>query len=48
MRRNLAVLFSWAVDHHYMTQNPCKGIKTEKSDNEEPPRICAFLRRYIC
>ena len=42
MRRNLSVFFSWALDHHYMTENPCKGIKVEKSDNEEPPRILSI------
>jgi site-specific recombinase XerD len=24
-KRNLSVLFGWAVQHHYIAANPCKG-----------------------
>jgi ribosomal protein L7/L12 len=37
--RNLSVLFSWAVQFHHMTVNPCKGIQTEESGEKEPPRV---------
>jgi site-specific recombinase XerD len=42
MLRNLSVLFSWAVDHHCVAENPCKGIKVEESNSEEPPRILSI------
>lgn len=42
MLRNLSVLFSWAVQHHYMTENPCAGMKVEQSISEEPPRILSI------
>ena len=39
MKKNLSPLFSWAVGFHYMTENPCKGIKTEDNGPRKPPRI---------
>ena len=31
MLRNLSVLFSWAVNQHHMTENPCLGMTVEES-----------------
>jgi len=42
MLRNISVLFSWAVDHHYLAENPCAGIKVKEEANEEPVRILAI------
>ncbi len=39
MLRNLSVLFSWAVQFHDMTENPCKGIETEESGEKGSPRV---------
>lgn len=39
MLRNISVLFSWAVDHQYLTENPCSGIKVEAEKSDEPVRI---------
>jgi hypothetical protein len=36
MLRNISVLFSWAVDHHYLAENPCAGIKVKDEGDEEP------------
>jgi site-specific recombinase XerC len=39
-KRNLSVLFGWAVQHHYIAANPCKGIASESGDEEKnPPRV---------
>jgi hypothetical protein len=40
--RNLSVLFSWTVQHHHMTANPCSGIKVEDSPSEEPVRVLSI------
>jgi integrase len=42
MLRNISVLFSWAVDHHYLTENPCFGIKVEREETDEPVRILSI------
>ena len=39
MLRNISVLFSWAVDHQYLTENPCSGIKVQAEKSDEPVRI---------
>jgi integrase len=39
-RRHLAVLFSWAVEQHYIAANPCKGIAAASKDEEKkPPQV---------
>jgi site-specific recombinase XerD len=39
-KRNLSVPFGWAVQHHYIAANPCKGIACESGDEEKnPPRM---------
>jgi integrase len=39
MLRNLSVLFSWAVQFHHMTENPCEGIETDESGEKGWPRV---------
>ena len=39
LRKNLSPLFSWAVQFHHTTENPCRGIQTEDSGSKKPPRI---------
>jgi integrase len=42
MLRNISVLFSWAVDHQYLKENPCSGIKVEAQKSDEPVRILSI------
>ena len=35
MLRNLSVLFSWAVNQHHMTENPCLGMTVEESTTKK-------------
>jgi integrase len=42
MLRNLSVLFTWAVKHHYAASNPCEGIRVENKTPKAPVRILSL------
>jgi len=46
-KRNLSVLFGWAVQNHYIAVNPCKGIASQNKDEEEKPPNVLTIEQVV-